>query len=151
MKKGLLIVLVLMLLTRPFEAVNVAKLEPVSLLRVSWTNAGVQVETDTGERGRGADLAKAFDDLRETADGVVFLDTVDRLLVTPQTAELIPQLKKYLRPGCNVCVEFGPTELEAAGAFLQIHEPQMTLRRYGVDDARLPILYTKEGRMRLIE
>lgn len=147
----LLLALGTLLLTRPFSASDVARLKPVEVIRVSTVSHGVCVETDTGDRGEGKTLAQAFANLKTTADGDIFLETADRLLVSPLAVDLLPELTEYLRPGCNICVELGAVELDAVSDFLNIHEPGVTLQDHRAGEKALPVLYMIDGRMYLVE
>ena len=80
-------------------------------------------------------------------DGDVFLDTVDRLLVSPAAVSMLYELGEYLRPGCNVCVEMGKVELDSVGAYLNVHEPCVTLQDHRAGLMALPVLYVVDGRM----
>ena len=152
MKKWILLALLAgLLMFSPFTSADVTKLKPVEVIRLSGTTRGIRVETDTGESGEGTDLRQAFEDLKQTASGEIFLETADRLLVTPQTVELLPELTYFLRPGCNICVEIGNSELSDVGAFLRIHEPGVTLQDHIAGEAALPVLCVEDGRMYLID
>lgn len=152
MKKWLLLLLFCgLLLWKPFTATDVARLKPVEVIRVSTFAGGVLVETDTGNSGVGKNIAGAIADLKHTTDGDVFLDTVDRLLVSPTAVSLLPELGEYLRPGCNVCVEMGRVELDTVGAYLNIHEPGVTLQDHRAGECMLPVLYVVDGRMHLAQ
>ncbi len=152
MKKWLLLLCFCgLLLWKPFTATDVARLKPVEVLRVSTFAGGVLVETDTGDSGVGDNIEKAIADLKHTTDGDVFLDTVDRLLISPAAVSLLPDLGDYLRPGCNVCVEMGQVELESVSAYLNMHEPDVTLQDHRAGQRALPVLYVVDGRMHLAE
>lgn len=152
MKKWLLLLCFgSLLLWKPFEATDVARLKPVEVIRVSTFAGGVLVETDTGDSGVGEDIEKAIADLKRTTDGDVFLDTVDRLLISPTAVPMLNDLGDYLRPGCNVCVEMGRVELESVGAYLNVHEPGVTLQDHRAGKTVLPMLYVVDGRMYLAE
>lgn len=152
MKKGLLLLCICgLLLWKPFTASDVARLKPVEVIRVSTFAGGVLVETDTGNSGVGKNIAGAIADLMHTTDGDVFLDTVDRLLVSPTAVSLLPELGEYLRPGCNVCVEMGQVELDAVSTYLNMHEPGVTLQDHRAGETALPVLYMVDGRMYLAQ
>ena len=147
----LLLALGTLLLWQPFYASDVAQLKPVEVIRVTSAPNGVLVETDTGEIGLGENLDEAFRDLKDTASGDIFLETADRLLVSPLAVQMLPELTDYLRPGCNICVEMGEVELDKVGAFLNIHEPGVTLQDHRAGQMVLPVLYMIDGRMYLVE
>jgi hypothetical protein len=94
---------------------------------------------------------QAFADLKQTASGDIFLETADRLLISPHAVELLPELTDYLRPGCNICVEMGQIDMESVGAFLRIHEPGVTLQDHRAGETALPVLCVVDGRMYLVE
>ncbi len=145
-------ILVLVLLGgTPFSKSDVAKLQPVELLRISKRGETIQVETDTGDRGKGESLSAAFADLKETTAGDVFLDTADYLIVTADTLPLLPQLAEILRPGCGVCVEQGETELQTAAAFLSAHSPKATLRDCRAGEKIIPVLVTEKEGIHLVQ
>jgi hypothetical protein len=147
----LLLILGALILWKPFVATDVARLKPVDVIRVTTHGSDVLVETDTGEMGKGKNLEIAFSDLKNTASGEIFLETADRLLISPEAVFLLPELTDYLRPGCNICVEMGAVELDAVGDFLDIHEPAVTLQDHRAGECILPVLYLIDGRMYLVE
>lgn len=150
MKKWLLLLCFCgLLFWKPFTASDVARLKPVEVIRVSTFAGGILVETDTGDTGIGKDINKAMADLKLTTDGDVFLETVDSLLISPMAVSLLPELGAILRPGCNVCVEMGQVELESVSAYLNMHEPGITLQDHRAGETALPVLYVLDGRMYL--
>ncbi len=132
-----------------FNGSDVARLEPVELVRVGVEGGMVTVQTDTGASGSGETVAQAFASLHETASGDIFLDTADYLLVTPQAQPLLEELWAYLRPACRVCLEDGAVEAEAAAAFFGAHEPQRSLMEWRAGMQTLPVLRVRKGRMTL--
>lgn len=138
-----------LLFWKPFSATDVARLKPVEVLRVSTFAGAVLVETDTGDSGMGKNISEAIGDLKNTTDGDVFLDTVDSLLISPTVISVLEEMGNFLRPGCNVCVEMGRSELESVRAFLNMHEPGVTLQDHRAGESALPVLYVVDGRMYL--
>lgn len=134
----------------PFASTDVAELQPVELIRISQARGRILVETDTGDRGCGSDLAAAFADLKQTASGRVFLETAEYLLISPGMENLLPELTEYLRPACSVCLERGRADLEQATAYLSAHEPELTLLEYRAGLCDIPILTIREGDMHLV-
>lgn len=138
------------LLWKPFDGTDVARLQPVEVIRVSKQDGMILVETDTGDSGTGADLAGAFGDLKKTTAGEVFLETAEHLLVSSDGLELLPALEDYLRPSCNIYIEKGAADLEQAAEYLTAHESDITLSDYRAGMHALPVLQTAEGRMLLV-
>lgn len=134
----------------PFAGTDVAKLQPVEVIRVGVEDGLIRVETDTGGSGSGVDLAEAFADLKASAAGTVFLETADYLLVSHDAQSLLESLGAYLRPACGICLESGVADLEMVADFLSTHEPGMTLQEYRAGKQNLPELSVREGRMHLV-
>ncbi len=133
-----------------FPASDVAKLEPVEVIRIQMDRGQILVETDTGQLGRGADLQRAFADLKNRASGDIFLDTAEYVILTEDSRGEIVGLLDYLRPACRVCLEWGRADLQQVAAFLDIHEPELTIMDCQGGQMDLPALVTKEGRMELV-
>ncbi len=133
-----------------FHASDVAKLQPVEVLRVECLGQGFRVETDTGEVGAGEDLAEAFANLKAVTAGDIFLDTVEYVLLPEGQPQLSGELAAYLRPACRVCLEKGRAELSQVGKFLDVHPPEPTLMDCQGELPPLPVLITEEGRMELV-
>lgn len=129
------------------SATDVAELLPVELLYVYQEN-GVRVETDTGDVGRGENLEAALENLKATASGDIFLDTVDYLILTKDTVGLLPQLWGILRPATEVCL--GVNADAQAAAFLSAHKPGVTLNDIRSGEQRLPTLIRTEERYCLV-
>lgn len=135
----------------PFQGTDVAKLKPVEVIRVSADQKGMVVETDTGDIGAGTDAAAAFADLKEKANGEIFLETADFILVDPLLAGKIGELSAFLRPACSVCLEFGDADIEAVADFLTAHKPALTLQDIAAGAGSVPVLVVQEGGMRLVQ
>ena len=110
----------------PHPARDIAKLEPVRAVYLHMERGRLCIETDTGDFGSGEDLTEATVDLRSHADGEIFLDTAEFLLLDPEV-EITPDFYTYLRPGCKVCYTDTSPDLEAAVAYLVAHSPETTL------------------------
>ena len=133
-----------------FHSTDVGKLEPVQVLRVGYRGEQVLIETDGGDTGRGKTVARAVEDLMETASGEIFLETVEDLLLLPGAEELLPALGEYLRPGCGVCLEAGNGDLEQAGEYLSAHKLPVSLLDYRAGNHSLPRLEAGEEGMRIV-
>lgn len=135
----------------PFSGSDVAKLEPVEVLRLSREDGLIVLETDTKNTGRGADIPNALMDMKRTASAEIFLDTADYLVVAPDCAELLSEMIGVLRPATRVCVQGGELKLEEAAAFFAIHEPDCTLQDIRAGETDIPVLKGKEERMELVQ
>lgn len=131
MKRVLLTILtvsVLAALTRlPSPATDIGKLEPVAAVRITATEKGIEVETDTGACGSGADLSAAVADLQNRAGAYVFLDTADYLLLSGLSDGQTTQLFRIFRPAAYVCVTEKHCDLSEAAEYFAIHPPEKIL------------------------
>lgn len=139
----------LLLLPKNTAGTDIADLEPVGALRSVSAGGLLSLETDTGQRGVGRNLAEAVADMNETAAGKVFLETAANLLITPAAAKWLPELAEVLRPDCCVCLDLTGKDLAVAAEYLAVHRPDMTLRLYRQGRGSLQVLHVREGRMYL--
>ena len=144
------ILLVAVLDWLPFQGTDVATLEPAEALYVSLEEQ-VLVETDGGWFGRGETVEQAIADLKESAPGQVFLQTVDYLLLQEGSEEVLPALSSHLRSGCSVCRIEEKPDVEKASAYLRTHRPGMTIQHYRAGKKEIPILIMEEERACLYE
>lgn len=135
----------------PFASTDVGKLRPLEVICVSVAQGEVLIRADTDDSGRGTTVAEAFDDLKRTSSGEVFLDTADFLILTEDARGLLEELSGYLRPACRLCLVRGGVEPEKAAEFLAAHKPGVSIRDYRADGGSLPVLKMKEGRMYLVQ
>ncbi len=136
--------------SRLFGRSDVAKLEPVEVIRVSVQANEIVVETDTGQSGRAETLEKAFENLKHRCPGDIFLDTADYVVLTSATESKAAALLDYLRPACRVSTEKGSAELTEVADYLAIHVPEITLMECQQKDVKIPKLVVKEGAMELV-
>lgn len=129
---------------------DVAKLEPVQVLYVDVQGQWVDVQTDTGAKGRGMSVEKALRDMDQTSAAEVFLDTTEFLVVSPEAQGIADELWAVLRPSCRVCVGEGELDLEKVADHLNIHQPGTTMKDLWTGERDLPRLVTGEGRMELV-
>lgn len=133
-----------------FPGVDVGKLQPVQVVSVRRDGERYLVATDTGETGRGNDIGDAIAAMKRSASGEIFLDTADYFLLDKDCMEILKAACDILRPGTEVCLIDGNPDLEAAGQFLSVHEPNRTLAQCAAERSQIPILKIREGRMELI-
>lgn len=132
-----------------FGGEDVGKLSPVQVVLLRFADENVQLLTDTEQIGIGADAEKAIMNMKETSASGVFLETADYLLLEQDAEAWLPQLRQYLRPSCHICYVTGDIDPKQAGQFLQLHEPALTLTDYEAGERHLPLLISKEGKLKL--
>lgn len=110
----------------PHPAVDVGKLEPVSLVAVDWQDGMYHLKTDTRASGSGETLEQAAQALAEGSSGIVFLETAEYVILTPE----VPVTKEFyrvLRPACRVCLAEREVDPVKTAEYLAAHPPEQTL------------------------
>lgn len=140
----------------PFQSSDVAQLVPVQALVIS--QSGGSVVLDGGQcRGIGTDWDSAWQDLQNSADGHVFLETADHVILCGDAIALLPQVVRSgaFRPAASVCVcpDSVPDAQEAAD-YLDAHSGGVSLQQVQAlqlrtGEIRLPRLRQTEGGLRL--
>lgn len=142
----------------PFENRDVADLVPIQALVVSLD--GETVVLDGGEaEGRGGDWMAALDDLKQSADGDVFLGTAEHVVLSGPAVKLLPEIveSSALRPAAVVCFAPGqPPDPSEAADYLAARDSDWTVQQIRAallqgKTVRLPCLVETEGGLRLYE
>ena len=143
----------------PMETHDAVELLPAELA-IFWTEDGrVCARCDNGTEGSGEDLDAALDDLERAAEGVLFLDTAEHLILCGDIPSLAKQAADCgrLRPAAKV-YRTADAALDAGTAvdFLRAHPGNVTLGEVraamlGAGKAELPELRETERGLRLIE
>ena len=114
----------------PMETHDAAELLPAELA-IFWTEDGrVCARCDNGTEGSGEDLDAALDDLERAAEGVLFLDTAEHIILLQSTQSLLPAAvrQRQFRPAAKLYLARRDA-LDADGCvdFLQAHPGAVTL------------------------
>lgn len=112
----------------PHPARDIADLKPVRAVYIHMEGRTLHIETDTGDSGAGSDLTEACADLRTKADGEIFLDTAEFLILDPKVP-INEAFYSLLRPDCRVIFADAAHDLEKAAVYLAQHKPKLTLAR----------------------
>lgn len=131
-------------------ATDIGRLEPVEAVRLTVTESGVLLETDTGSSGAGKTLEEAAADLKNGAPGEVFLETADKLLITGDLGTNWETVYELFRPGCQVCAVQGEVDLIQAAAYLEVHRSGLNLGQLRGNLGTWSELIMEEGRGRLV-
>lgn len=111
----------------PHPAKDISRLEPVQIVYLYKEGEMACLETDTGARGRGRSLADAAQDMTARAEGEIFLETAEFLLLDPDV-KLSSDLFTLLRPDCGVFYTEERPDLRASARYLSMHPPGTKLR-----------------------
>lgn len=162
MKKGFLwLAAVLLALAGllPMQTRDVSELLPAQALCIWTEGMQIQVRCDCGAAGSGQTLEDALADMARTAEGILFLDTAEEILLAAGARELTGALARCtaLRPAARLYLTDEETiDLARAHAFLRAHPGGVTLGAaraalLETGEVSLPRLYGEEGRFRLLE
>ena len=123
---GYLLVTVLALSVPEYSS-DVGKLIPVETVLLRLEGNTVVLETDTGHYGIGTGVREAIVDMKETAEGVLFLDTADYLLLGKESGPWVGELKPYLKGKVLACAMEEKADLKMVTAYLAAHKPEYTI------------------------
>lgn len=135
----------------PQKRLDVGKLLPVELIYIDEKDAEIIIRTDTGDTGEGATLDKAFNNLEETAKGVIYLDTAIYLLVSEDGLPHMKELWKYVKKEIKVCRCNSEVDLKEAATYLSVHDPKITLKMTLSGKTKLPELKVEKSGMKLVK
>lgn len=107
----------------PGKGTDVGKLIPVEVIALSESEAGVTVRTDTGDMGSGRTLDEALQNMKDTAPGMIYLDTAEYLLVETGCEDLMTAMGGYLKKSVRVCRTEEGICLEGIADYLSAHRP----------------------------
>lgn len=124
----------------PVNGQNVADMEPIQAVWLTYAEDQLQLITDTGDIGSGATVAEALADMKDKSLGIVYLETAQYLLVSEKAQNVIMQIKPYLKGKVKVCLWEG-NRVEDAAKYMQAHRIGIQLRKWeaNVKLPKLPI------------
>lgn len=114
----------------PRTGADAAKLLPAQVLVIAQEDRQITVESDNGASGSGATLPDALEAMRESAEGTLFLDTAEHIVLLQSAQALLPAAarQQQFRPAAKLYLARMDT-LDAEGCveFLQAHPGTVTL------------------------
>lgn len=129
----------------PFEKTDVAKLSPVSALVFCRKDGRLCITSDLGDLGMGETLEEALEDMELTCPAMIFMDTVEYLMVVPGAVDE-KELGEYFRPGTYIVRCAPGTDPADAVDYLRNRSGNVTLRDVDIHEKRMPVLYEIDGR-----
>ena len=130
-----------LIVAAPVKPMDIEKLRPVQIVSVYKQSDWTVIETDTGDKGIGGTAWQALQNMKDTSEGIIYLDTAEYLLVTKQTEEAIRELIAELKPSVRMCMTTGVEDLKQAVLYLKAHGGLPKLKAW-VKGAELPVLST---------
>ena len=142
MKRTILYIGILALIVAaPVKPMDIEKLRPVQIVSIYKENSWTVIETDTEDKGIGGTAKQALQNMKDTSDGVIYLDTAEYLLVTKDTEEATREIMEELKPSVRMCMTTGVEDLKQAVLYLKAHGGLPKLKAW-VNGAELPVLST---------
>ena len=114
----------------PRTGTDAAKLLPAQILVVAQEEGQVVVNSDNGVSGAGATLSDALDAMRQSADGTLFLDTAEHIVLLQSAQALLPAVawQPQLRPAAKLYLaRVNVLSAEDCVDFLRAHSGKTTL------------------------
>ena len=140
----------------PVRGTDAAELLPARVLTVSKEHTDLILRSDNGSEGRGGSIELAMADLRQTAEGALYLGTVEHVVVSASAWDQLPRLVSgtQLRPAARLYLAGQTPDAAQAQAFLEAHPGALTLGKARAllltgQPVRPPRLTQREGRFRL--
>ena len=130
MRMVIYIVILAILFFVPLERVDVAKLLPIEAVAVYMDAGDVVFETDTEHKGRGVDVTKAIENLKENTSAVVYLDTAEFLMVSEDALAEMDALRKHLKPSVKLFVGDAREKVKQTAKYLEVHGSLPKLKDY---------------------
>lgn len=130
MKRKMAYILVIgVMLLIPAHGIDVGRLRPVEAVQISQKEGSICIRTDTGDIGTGENLEEAYEDMKKTSSGNVFLDTAAYLIIEGEAPER-EILLQYFRPKSRICRASGEVDICKAVQYLALHRPEFCLKEY---------------------
>lgn len=114
----------------PRTGTDAAKLLPAQVLVIAQEDGRVVVESDNGASGSGTTLPDALAVMRESAEGTLFLDTAEHIILLQSAQSLLPAAvrQRQFRPAAKLYLaRMEALDAEACVEFLQAHPGAVTL------------------------
>ena len=129
------------LLAAPVEPLKLGELVPVQVVSVQKEGDWTVIETDTGDKGIGADARRALENLKDTASGKIYLDTAEYLLLGESGEDAVEMLRGELKKTVRLCAIAKTMDLAETAKFLRVHGnlPKLKCWKKGTE---LPVLST---------
>ena len=114
----------------PRTGTDAAKLLPAQVLVIAQEEGQITVESDNGVSGSGATLPDALASMRENAEGTLFLDTAEHIVLLQSAQALLPAAarQRQFRPAAKLYLaDMDVLAAEDCVDFLQVHPGSVTL------------------------
>lgn len=127
---------------------DIGMLIPVETVFIQKQGDTIVIQTDSADTGTGATIKQAAEDLKEKADGVIYLDTADYLILNREAEALLYQLQSNQKQEVALCKADEQIDVQKATPFLRAHRPQLELSGWRAG-MTLPSLEEAEGSFKI--
>lgn len=113
----------------PRTGTDAAKLLPAQVLVIAQEDGRITVESDNGVSGSGTTLPDALAAMREGAEGTLFLDTAEHIILLQSTQSLLPAAvrQRQFRPAAKLYLaRMDALDADGCVEFLQAHPGAVT-------------------------
>ncbi len=121
MRKFIYALIIAALFLVPLKRADIAKLRPVQAVAMYMEDNNIVLETDTGDLGRGENVLRALENLKEKTAAVVYLDTADFLLVAKNAVSRVGEMAQHIKQSVKVCVCEAAGRVKEAAQYLDVH------------------------------
>lgn len=135
------IVILAAVIAAPVKQQNIGKMKPVQVVSVYKENDWIVVETDTEDRGMGGTVKQALQNLKDTANGIIYVDTAEYLLLSKDVLDIVEELRQELKPSVRLCIAARIETLSETAKYLDAQGGLPKLRNWK-NGQELPILST---------
>ena len=130
----------------PVKGTDVARLRPVETVMLYSQNGEIVIRTDTNDFGIGKDSLVAFENIKATTPGIIYLDTADYLLISEDVMDEVEPLRKYLKKDVRLFQFTGEVDPAEASRYLSIHGNGPKLKSWHIGQS-LPKVTAVEKRL----
>ena len=105
----------------PVKHADVGKLRPIETVAVYQENDQIILQTDTEDVGIGATAMQALQNMKDTACGIIYLDTAQYLLIEAGAEDAAEELRQVLKGKVGICLASRDMKPLDATKYLSIH------------------------------
>ena len=130
----------------PLKRVEIANLEPIQAVWMYHVDGTLVLETDTQDKGSGATVAQALENMKASSPGIIYLDTAQYLFVSEDAQTQIPALQPYVKGTVRLCLWDGQGDIVDAVKYADAHKLGEKMKRWeqGGKLPEIPLLNTAE-------
>ena len=114
----------------PIKKIDISDLEPIQAVRMYREDGKIILETDTEDYGIGENVKEALADMKQSSEGIVYLDTAQFLVVAENALDDIAHIKPFLKEKVQVCLSEGMDKLSTVAKYMKAHDIGVKLKQW---------------------